>query len=116
MVQVIGTGLESYEGESAGGVLVLDRRTRIWRAIYDIPPGGSKRSDFRVLGMAVNGDRLFAHMCYSSCGHWGSYSSFLIDLHTFRRTLLEEPLDGLQNPTIHDLEAEVFSAAAYPYG
>ena len=117
VVQVVGDGLRQEEEMPIGGVvLLLDRSSGTWRAIYDVPGASGKRSDFRLLGMMVDGDRLYAGMCYSDCGHWGAYQRVVIDLRTNRATLVGTD-DGIedQNPPVLDLEGEIFAEGPYPY-
>ena len=118
VVQFTGTS-SYYAGEevtNGGVVLVQDRQSGTWRAIYDVPGRSAKRSDFRLLAMMVDDDRLLAGMCYSDCGHWGDYRRFAIDLRTPRATLLETATDTEdENRPVADLGAEIFADAPYPY-
>ena len=97
VVQVVGDGLRQEAEMPIGGVvLLLDRSSGTWRAIYDVPGASGKRSDFRLLGMIVEDDRLYAGMCYSDCGHWGAYERVAIDLRTNRVTLVGTD-DGIED-------------------
>ena len=117
VVQVVSDSL-NYEDEmpTGGVVLVLDRRSRMWRTIYDVPGPSAKRYDFRLLGMVVEGDWLFAGMCYSDCGYWGAYQRVAIDLHTNSAILVgtDEGVEA-ENPPVLDLDVEVFAEGPYPY-
>ena len=103
VVQVLGTRLWDAEG----AVLLLDRRKRTWKTIYDVPSGGSKQLNFPMHGMVVKGNRLYATMC-TDCEWWGAYSDFVIDLRTNRAALLdgdaEAPGPGEEsNPLLRDI-------------
>ncbi len=55
VVQVYGV----WNCDAEGVVLVLDRKTGVWRAIYDVPSGCSKVLSFSLRDMIIIHDRLY---------------------------------------------------------
>lgn len=121
VIQVLGTTVCDAEGV----VLVLDRRNRSWRTIYDVPSGCSKELNFPMRGMTVKGSRLFASICSGTCDGLGDYQDFIIELDTDLATPLDggtvrqvriewEEMTGTvgllvdENPPIRDVDTEVF--------
>ena len=79
------TGTVFYD--APGVVLVEDRGTGRWRALYDVISGGSYRLNFPAQFMIVAGDTLTAELCID-CSFSGKYGCFEIDLPTSRMTSL----------------------------
>ena len=107
VVQVLGGPMCDAEG----AVLLLERRTGQWKAIYDVAGGCSKAWYFPMRGMVVAGDRLYASLCVD-CSYWGIYADFEIDLRTNRAELdwnAEAPGPGdEENPQLDDPIAAAF--------
>lgn len=107
VVQILGGPMCDAEG----AVLLLDRRTGQWKAIYDVAGGCSKAWYFSMRGMVVAGDRLYAGLCVD-CSYWGRYADFGIDLRTNRAEALDweaEPGPGdEENPELDDPVAAAF--------
>ena len=108
VVQILGGPMCDAEG----AVLLLDRGTGQWKAIYDVAGGCSKAWYFSMRGMVVAGDRLYAGLCVD-CSYWGRYADFGIDLRTNRAEALdweaEAPGPGdEENPELHDPVAAAF--------
>ena len=108
VVQILGGPMCDAEG----AVLLLDRGTGQWKAIYDVAGGCSKAWYFPMRGMVVAGDRLYAGLCVH-CSSWGRYADFGIDLRTNRAEALdweaEAPGPGdEENPELHDPVAAAF--------
>ena len=108
VVQILGGPMCDAEG----AVLLLDRGTGQWKAIYDVAGGCSKAWYFSMRGMVVAGDRLYAGLCVD-CSYWGTYADFGIDLRTNRAEALgweagaAGPGDE-ENPELHDPVAAAF--------
>ena len=83
VIQMTGTVLY----ETPGVVLVEDRRTETWRALYDVI-GDRYGSPLAAQFMVVTGNTLTAEL--SSDSWWGEYGCFNIDLLTNRVTSLNE--------------------------
>ncbi len=109
VVQVYGV----WHCESEGVVLLLDRKTESWRAIYDVPSGCMKVLNFPLQDMVIKDNRLHIWAC-TVCGSWGAYEEFIVDLRTLRVTpvradeWLRGPEEG-ENPPIADIDREVLS-------
>ena len=73
--------------DAPGVVLVEERRTGRWRALYDVISGGSYQLNYPVRFMIVAGDTLTAELCID-CSFWGEYGCFEIALPTHRVTSL----------------------------
>ena len=109
VVQVYGV----WDCDAEGVVLLLDRRTGSWRAIYDVPSGCSKVLSFSLGDMVIRDNRLSVGAC-TACAMWGVYEEFVVDLRTYRVAPLraEERLrsaDEGGNPRIVDIDREVLS-------
>ena len=110
VVQVLGGPL----CDSSGVVLVLDRQTGAWKAIYDVLSGCSKSWNFPLRGMVVKKHQLFALLC-PECSGWGQYYPFVIDLRTGNVAPLGDKNDDYvmtiddENPRIRDVDKEIFS-------
>ena len=105
VIQVLGTRFYN----ASGVVLVLDRVENEWRAIYDVLSGGSKRLNFPMYNMFVEGDKLFAKLC-TDCDGWGYYGDFGINLRTHQVTRLAtmQPAGNDEgNRTIQNLDQEL---------
>ena len=85
VIQVAGTRRDE---DALGVVLVADRRTGTWRALYDVISGGSKSRNFPAQSLVVTGDILTAELC-TNCSFDGEYGCFEIDLATNRATRLD---------------------------
>ena len=111
VVQVLGV----WNCNAKGVVLLLDRKTRVWKAIYDVPSGCAKTHNFPLRGMTVKDNRLLVSACAFYCGDYGGhpYRKFAVDLHTSRVTRQAETwlyLDNTQkNPSIADIATEAFA-------
>ena len=108
VVQILGRTLCDAEGV----VLLFDRQRKSWRAIHDVPSGCTKMLNFPMRGMVVEGDRLFASLCWR-CDGWGYYRDYVVDLRSFRATALDpgggpELPDDHENPLIHELDGDAF--------
>ena len=109
VVQVHGV----WNCDAGGVVLLLDRKTGDWRAIYDVPSGCTKVLSFSLRDMVVRHDRLFAWAC-TACSGWGFYEEFAVNLRTHRvapvRTdeVLRSGAEG-GNPPIVNIGHELFS-------
>ena len=105
-------GVWRYEAE--GVVLLLDRKTGTWRAIYDVPSGGMKVLSFPLQDMVIKDNRLHVWAC-NTCDSWGAYEEFVVDLRTLRVApvradeWLRSPGEGGKNPPIVDIDREVLS-------
>ena len=110
VVQVLGGPL----CDSSGVVLLLDRQTGAWKAIYDVPSGCSKSLSFPLHGMVVKKHQLFTLLC-TECSGWGRYDPFVIDLRTGNVAPLGDKNDDYvmtindMNPRIRDVDKEIFS-------
>ncbi len=108
VVQVYGV----WNCDAEGVVLVLDRKTGVWRAIYDVPSGCSKVLSFSLRDMIIIHDRLYVWAC-TSCASWGYYEEFVVNLRTHRVSPLR-PYEWLRggddggNPRIVNLDHELF--------
>ena len=101
------------ECDAEGVVLLLDRKTEVWRAIYDVPSGCSKVLSFSLRFMVIEDNRLIAWAC-RVCGSWGSYEKFAVDLRTHRVVPLEGGETTLgyyegRNLPVGDVDRELFS-------
>ncbi len=111
VVQVLGV----WNCDAKGVVLLLDRKTRVWKAIYDVPSGCAKTHNFPLRGMTVKDNRLLVSACLIYCGDHGGhpYMKFAVDLHTSRVTPQAETWidleDTQKNPSISDIAREAFS-------
>ena len=99
--------------ETEGVVLLLDRKTGVWRAIYDVPSGCTKVLSFTLRHMVIEDNRLTAWAC-RICDSWGSYEKFAVDLRTHRVVTLEEGetmmgYDEGWNLPVGDIDRELFS-------
>ena len=100
--------------DSSGVVLVLDRQTGAWKAIYDVEGGCSKSWNFPLRGMVVKKHQLFALLC-TECSGWGDYYPFVIDLRTGNVAPLGDKNDDYvmtiddENPRVRDVDKEIFS-------
>ena len=79
VVQVLGNHL----CHEPGVVLLLDRRERTWRAIYDVRAGRTRPLMDPLRDMFVRGNTLFFRVC---CSTWGDYVSFALDLRSNHAT------------------------------
>jgi len=74
-----------YEGtldSSRGVLLARNKKTGIWRSIYDMPQGDSSKVNvYRPGEMQLQGDSLLLDVC-TDCSWWGKYASFRLNLHT----------------------------------
>ena len=109
VVQVHGV----WDCDAEGVVLLLDRRTGNWRAIYDVPSGCSKVLSFSLRDMVIKDNRLFVWAC-TACESWGYYEEFIVDLRTLRVAPLREDewlrsAEEGENPPIVDIDRELFS-------
>ena len=99
--------------DAEGVVLLLDRKTGIWRSIYDVPSGCSKVLSFSLRDMVIKNNQLFVWAC-TSCSSWGFYEEFVVDLRTYRVAPVRaeewfvNPEEG-ENPPIVDIDREVFA-------
>lgn len=108
VVQVLGGPMCDAEG----AVLLLERRTGQWKAIYDVAGGCSKAWYFPMRGMVVAGDRLYAGLCVD-CSYWGTYADFEIDLRTNRAEALDRDTEAPgpgdeENPQLDEPIAAAF--------
>ena len=77
IIQVTGTVFY----DAPGVVLVENRGTGTWHALYDVISGGSYRLNFPAQFVIVTGNTLTAELCID-CSFWGEYGCFEIDLPT----------------------------------
>lgn len=77
VLQVLGTQLEN----APGVVLLQDRTTGQWHAIYDVFSGGSHLLNYPLESMTVKGDMLLARACVWCAGR-GRYRDVRINLKT----------------------------------
>ena len=108
VVQILGF----WTCDAKGVVLLLHRKTSAWKAIYDVPSGCFKKLNFPFRGMVVQDGRLFVSAC-TSCGGWGLYDEFVVDLRTLRVARPQQDPKALgarreNDPPIRALEREVF--------
>ncbi len=100
--------------DSPGTVLVLNRTTGQWHAIYDVMSGCGYRLDYPLFGLHVDNGHLNVSACITCSSH-GMYDSFSVDLATWRVRRLNQndmfaggPPDSKENPRIRDIGREVF--------
>lgn len=111
VVQVLGV----WNCDAKGVVLLLNRKTRVWKAIYDVPSGCAKTHNFPLRGMTVKDNQLLVSACAFYCGDYGGhpYRKFAVDLHTSRVTRQAETWLYLgytqKNPSITDIAREAFA-------
>ena len=110
VLQVLG----NHMCHEPGVVLLLDRRGRTWRAIYDVRAGCARAFIDPLRDMFVRGNTLFFRVC---CSMWGDYVSYALDLRSNRATpVRNSDFGGLEvwelvseprNPRIVDIRSEI---------
>ena len=112
LVQLFGTWLCDAEGVA----LLLNRKTGMWRTVYDVPSGCSKNLNYPLRGMLIKDDKLYMSAC-TDCERWGEYRDFVVDLPTNRVTFLElgaNPVGARDqdNPAISNITEALDASAA----
>jgi len=87
VVQLFGTWL----CDAKGVVLLLDKRTGVWRTIYNVPSGCSYDLNYPLRGMLIEDNQLYVSACKggTECMYHGEYHELSFDLSTNMVTALE---------------------------